>query len=281
MKKILIPTDFSENAMNAVNYAVSFFKYQKCEIFFLHAYADELYNATVLLSRELFEKHKEKMATETEKSLKELSSAVREAFPNPRHTYHTLSVFGSLVDAANDFINKENADIVVMGTKGKTNNKALTFGSHTLQVLKYVQCPVLAIPHRYSYQPPKKMLFPTDYMLPYKRRELKLVCEMAWSYRSEIHCLHISDYKRLSLRQEDNKRFLEDSMQKATLIFKTLPNGTRAKAIMDYIDQHKIEMLIMVNSRHSYMENMLYQSTIDKIGLNIEVPFLVMQNLIR
>ncbi|MGB5229091.1 MAG: universal stress protein, partial [Eudoraea sp.] len=37
----------------------------------------------------------------------------------------------------------------------------------------------------------------------------------------------------------------------------------------------------MVNSRHSHLEQMLHQSTIEKIGLHIKIPFLVLQNLSR
>ena len=40
-------------------------------------------------------------------------------------------------------------------------------------------------------------------------------------------------------------------------------------------------MLVMVNTRHSYLENILYTSTIQKIGLHIKIPFMVFQNLPR
>ena len=43
MRKILVPTDFSDNAFNALKYACQVFKYEKCEIFIMHAYADEVY----------------------------------------------------------------------------------------------------------------------------------------------------------------------------------------------------------------------------------------------
>ncbi|HZH69367.1 MAG TPA: universal stress protein, partial [Flavobacteriaceae bacterium] len=36
MLSILLPTDFSENSMNAIKYALEFFKYQKTEFFFMH-----------------------------------------------------------------------------------------------------------------------------------------------------------------------------------------------------------------------------------------------------
>ena len=283
MRTVVIPTDFSANAMNAIKYAVQLFKYERCIIYFMHVYADEVYNHDVVLTAKLFDEFKEKVASKTDKLLQELLVQVKEISPNPRHRYHVLPVFGSLVDAVNDFVDQENIDIVVMGTKGKTNDKTITFGSHTLQVLKYVQCPVLAIPENYTYTQPKNILFPTDYMLPYKRRELKLLYEIADSYRSEIHFLYISKFEKLCKRQEDNKLFLEGCLclPKAKLLFNTVDNDDMPRTIKKQISDNNIQMLVMVNSRHSFLESILYQSTIDKIGLTIQVPFMVMQNLSR
>ncbi|HER39641.1 MAG TPA: universal stress protein, partial [Salinimicrobium catena] len=44
MRKIIIPTDFSENAFNALKFAAELFKYERSDFFILHAYADEVYN---------------------------------------------------------------------------------------------------------------------------------------------------------------------------------------------------------------------------------------------
>lgn len=281
MKTILIPTDFSANAMNAINYAVKFFKYQRCEMYIMHAYADEVYSNSSDMSTSEFNTYKEDAEKKVNGALEKLLEKIKEISPNPRHKYKALSVFGSLIDSANDFVEEKNIDIVVMGTKGETNDQKLTFGSHTLQVLKYVQCPVLAIPENFEYQKPKKILFPTDYMVPYKRRELKLLCDLACSYRSEIHFLYLSKFEKLARRQEDNKLFLEGALQELTLIFEIVDSEERTDTIQRYIEVNDIQLLVMVNSRHSFLESMLYQSTIDQLGLAIKVPFLVMQNLVR
>lgn len=281
MKTILIPTDFSANALNAITYAVKFFKYQRCDMYLMHAYADEVYSDSGDISTSEFGDFKAKIKERADGTLDKLLEKINEISPNPRHQYKTLSVFGSLIDSANDFVDEMNIDVVIMGTKGETNDQKLTFGSHTLQVLKYVQCPVLAIPENYEYIKPKKILFPTDYMAPYKRRELKLLCDLACSYRSEIHFLYLSQFKKLARRQEDNKLFLEGALQDLTLIFEIVDSEERTNTIQKYIEINDIHLLVMVNSRHSFLENMLYQSTIDQLGLAIKVPFLVMQNLVR
>ncbi len=55
MISILLPTDFSENSINAIKYALGFFKYQKTEFYFMHAYQNEFYDHDALLSREVFD----------------------------------------------------------------------------------------------------------------------------------------------------------------------------------------------------------------------------------
>ncbi len=43
MRTILIPTDFSNNAMHAIEYALQLYKCERTNFYFLHAYADEVY----------------------------------------------------------------------------------------------------------------------------------------------------------------------------------------------------------------------------------------------
>ncbi len=281
MRKVLVPTDFSENALNAIKYACQVFKYEKSEFFIVHTYADEVYRQDVDNDRSVLNELKETIFQKAEEQLKKIQAEITAYSPNPKHKYNYISAFGTLVDEVNYMVNKENMDIVVMATRGQTNDRNITFGSNTLQVLKYVDCPVLAIPENYAYHPPKEVLFPTNYLVPYKRRELKLLSDMTGSFRSTIHLLYIDPIRRLSLRQEDNQQFLKECLEKPELLFETTPEKDKTIAISKYIVHKKIDMLVIVNSRHSYIEDMLYQSTIDKLGLHVKIPFLVMQNLSR
>jgi nucleotide-binding universal stress UspA family protein len=281
MRKILVPTDFSDNAFNALKYACQVFKYEKSEIIIMHAYADEVYQQDNVKKRSQLDLVKEKVSQNSEIQLKKIAEEIRHHYPNPKHSYKIVSSFGSLIDEVDDLVNQEDMDIVVMSTRGETNDRSITFGSNTLQVLKYISCPVLAIPEGSKYHAPKEVLFPTNYLVPYKRRELKLICDMSGSFRSTIHMLYINPIKKLSLRQEDNQQFLKDSLPKAKLRFETTQEKEKTIAITKYIVHNDIDMLVLVNSRHSFLEDMLSQSTIDKIGLHIKIPFLVMQNLFR
>ncbi|WP_310992171.1 universal stress protein [Aequorivita marina] len=281
MRKILIPTDFSKNAMNAAKYAAELFKHGPSEIYLLHTFADEVYDAKTRLADAVFGELQQEVLHKAEANLEKMRQDLFNISPNPKHKVFTIAEFGMLVDSVNELVERENIDVVVMGTQGETDDKQLTFGSNTLQVIKYVKCPVLAVPEVFGDVHPKNMLFPTDYQVPFKRRELKLLGTTAKCFATKINFLYVSKFPTLSLRQEDNKAFLESSLTENRISY-TQDSGTDiTAAINKYIDQHEVDMLVMVNTRHSYLENILYQSTIEKIGLQIKIPFLVLQNLPR
>ncbi|AUC81154.1 universal stress protein [Lacinutrix sp. Bg11-31] len=281
MKKILISTDFSETATNAIKYALELFKYDKCEITIIHAFADEVYENTTEMSKDYFEEYKEKVQQNVDRKLQKVIAEMLELSPNPRHVYNRLSRFGSIVDVINDFVDSENIDVVIMGTKGATNNPKMIFGSNTIKVIKYVQCPVLAVPVTYHDMHPENILFPTDYIIPFKRRELKLVSSIAMNYVSTINMLYVSKSKQLSHRQQDNQAFLDCCFDDNKFVFKQVQEDNVTETINKIIKEQSIDLLVMVNQRHSYLEDILYHSTIEKIGLEIKIPFLVLQNLRR
>ncbi|MBE15593.1 MAG: universal stress protein [Cytophagaceae bacterium] len=281
MRKIIAPVDFSENSWNALKAAIQYFKYEKCIFYLLHTYGEEVYANEEVTSRALLEEHKQIHHDRADGALDEILTKIKAYYPAPNHSYEKLPVFGYLLDEIHDLVEKENIDLIVMGTKGKSDNKQLTYGSQTLQVIKYVKCPVLAIPAVYSYERPSNILFPTNYMLPYRKRELKLLSCLAKSYRATIHMLYLSNYERLSLRQEDNKALLSYSFRENSLQSVRQDYGPIVEKVNAYIKAEGIEMIVMVNTHHSYMEELLDQSNLDPICLHTEIPLLVLQNLAR
>ncbi|MBT8375883.1 MAG: universal stress protein, partial [Bacteroidia bacterium] len=257
MKKVVIPTDFSDNAFNAISFALEFFKYDITEFYFMHAYEDEVYEDEELLNEKTLDEVIELLHNQTLLKLESLIKRLNKIAPNPRYSFFTISAFNSLIDEVDKIVLEKNIDLVVMGTKGATADRNVSFGSNTLHVLKYVQCPVLAIPSNYEYTQPKKILFPSNFLIPYKRRELKLLCTLAKPYRSKIELLYISDTMNLSRRQKANKEFIEDELKSNKVTFNVVSGKSKTKVIQNSIKTNNIDMLTMVNTRHSFLEDLL------------------------
>lgn len=281
MKKILIPTDFSENAMNAINYAIALFKDEFCRFYIMHSYDEDIYNNKILISRETLNEITKIAGKNSQIQLKKVLKQIKKLSPNVKHKFIIISANNILVDEADTIVDERDIDLIVMGTLGKTNNKKLTFGSHTLQVLKYVKCPVLGVPENCKFKVPENILFATDYNVPHKERELDFLAEISKHHQSKIHLLYISDDNELSLKQEDNLHFIKKRLAHSIAHFIATNEKNMTKTIQKYIKNRDTDILVMVNRRHSFLEQILFQDTVDKISLSVNIPFLAFQNMNR
>ena len=105
--------------------------------------------------------------------------------------------------------------------------------------------------------------------------------EIARDFNSKIHFLYLSRHKVTSSRQQDNLEFLKQQFYNINTEVHQVDELRKEKAIEDFIAANKIDLLVMVNSRHTYLEDMLLTSTIDKVSLHPKVPLLALQNFNR
>jgi len=281
MLTILLPTDFSSNSKAAIFYALALFKSQKVAFYFLHAYQNEFYDHDELISRAVFDDVLDSVRNQSIQQLEALRKEVETNYPYPNYHYYTRSAYSTLIEEANQIVQEKNIDLIVMGTKGKSDENHIVFGSHTFQVLKYVKCPVLAIPATYRSTQLKHILFPTNYMHRYKQRELTLLNTLALQHQSVIDVLYVSKHAKLSIRQEDNQAILKKELGSFDPNFYTANAGKVAQSIKKYIKNNAIDLLVMVNTQHSFLEDMLFASTIDAVSIDLAIPLLALQNSTR
>lgn len=264
-----------------MRYACQLFKYERSDIYLLHCCHPDTAEPQEPDSGLPVTVQRTDTQTARKKALTDLKERIRSYAPNPNHAYKEYLTQGMLPDEINDLVDQLNADVIVMGTRGETNDRSLTFGSNTMQVFRYVKCPVLAVPENFRYTQPKHILFPNHLMKPIRRRELKLLRELGKSFRSTVHLLHVNALEPLSKRQEDNLHFLRQSLEGVELIRETVAGEDIYEAIRVFLDRNPINLLVMVNQRNRHQEDLLGPSTVDRLGLTTDVPFLVLQNLFR
>ena len=154
IKKIVYATDLSENARYAFGYAVSLANRYDAKITVLHVVGELSSFARSMVEEILGEKRwaeriKEKEA-EIIKSLKtrldEFCNGVREKQPDcPFVIDKILVVTGHPVDQIWRHAKNVNADIIVMGSRGKGGLADVTLGSTSRRVLKRAGIPVMVI----------------------------------------------------------------------------------------------------------------------------------------
>ena len=93
--------------------------------------------------------------------------------------------------------------------------------------------------------------------------------------------LYISKSNKLSIRQQDNQAFIKDALRDNEVNFHQVDSKEIAESVKTHIKEKNIDLITMVNTQHSFFEDMLFPSTLDKISLGLKIPLLAMQNKAR
>ena len=275
MKKIILPTDFSDNSYNAIKYALQLFKDEECTFYLLNTYTPAIYYVEYILVTPQQYGLSDAIRDKALKGLYHIVEKVKKQFNNPKHQFRTIAAFNTLIQEIEEMIKENDIDYIVMGTKGATGAKEILFGSNTVQVLKHVRRPVLAVPVDFEFEPLHEVLFPTDYDINYRKIEVEPIIDLATSFPSRVNILNVSYGYDLSEIQEKNKQKLDTYFKKITHLFHRVSNQTVPEAITNFQLKARINMLIMINNKHSFFENLFFENTINQIGFHLNIPFLV------
>ncbi|MBW8242789.1 MULTISPECIES: universal stress protein [Flagellimonas] len=279
MKKIILPTDFSENAYNAIRYAVQLFNDVQTTFYLLHTYTPAIYQTEYVLQSPgqigLGDSYQES----SQSRLEELKTKLEEEFDDPAHIFIPHSALNFLVDEVIQTVKNEKADLVIMGTQGATGAKELLLGTQTVHVIKKATCPVIAVPSGHEYENPTKILFPTDYEIDYQKEQLQQLLNIAISHSGDIEIIHVSSGFDLTQNQLKNKQKLKDVLNGIAHLFHDLPSQEIITAINGFQVKKRTNLLVMVQNRHTFLERLFIEPTIKKIGFHITFPFMVIPHL--
>ena len=137
-KEILVTTDFSVNALNAIKYAFAFSEITNSKIILLHA----------LDSLQLSISPSDK-ATKAEKEMLTLVDSLKLLFPHV--ACECAIVQGNASDTIVDFIKQRNIQLLIIGTQGKGADKDNLIGSTTEKIIAETPCTIIAIPPKAKF----------------------------------------------------------------------------------------------------------------------------------
>ena len=275
MKKILLPTDFSENAFNAIKYAVQLLENETCTFYLLNTYTPVLYDTEYILYSPSQLSLDEIYKNNSQKGLRKVEKKIDRKFSNPKHTIEKISSFNLLNEEIQEQVKEKEIDLVIMGTQGATGAKEILFGTHTVHAIKKTKIPLMAIPSDFEFTPPENILFPTDYDINYTAKHLQLLKDLADSYNSELHILHVIFGRPLEAQQENSKKILAEYFKETRHKFYSIEKNTVTEGIYDFQKENAIDLLAMISNKHSFFENLLFRPLINDIGFHVKIPFLV------
>ncbi|WP_282112006.1 universal stress protein [Maribacter stanieri] len=276
MKHILIPTDFSDNAWNALVYGISFFKKTHCTFHIVHINAintNSSGEAAMYVSPDLLEKT---ILAESREKLKVLIKKVERLPLNTKHYFKTQAIYGFLTDQLKDQVKEKNIELIIMGTKGSSGLKALSIGSNTGNVITKVPCTIMAVPESATYESVKEIGFPSDLNLAYEIKVLDTIKDIILLKKSALRLLYISSKgEELNTNQIKIKNLLLDYFKETECTFHEVTGKKIDESVQCFTESRNLDMLIMVAKNLNFLESILFRPTVERISYHTKVPFLV------
>src|SRR5690606_23315683 len=178
MKKILLPTDFSENAHNAAKYAMDFFGHQETRYYLYHVHDLNTLQDIVF--------------DDIERKLKHELDQFNQTYHDQILTIETETGSGSIVKNILAYSKQIDADFIVMGTEGASRPK--WFGSTCAEVLQLADSTAIAVPNGVEYRKHDKVVVPLDLIVELPKSDFELVYKEIKLNIPFIHVLTIIDH---------------------------------------------------------------------------------------
>ncbi|TDT40486.1 nucleotide-binding universal stress UspA family protein [Maribacter spongiicola] len=274
MKKILITTDFSDNAWNAIFTALKIYSEVDCHFYLLHAFEPSPLNMMGSKTQQRLGVIYDSLSKYSVKELEEVLSYLRINHKNAKHQFTTISKPGNLEHAVESVLTENDIDILIMGTQGATGAKEVFLGSNTVKVLNLIKSiPILVVPTGFNFQSLQSILFATDFSAPYTKNLFNPIIELSKLWSANIEIVHVAIEFNLNVHQEAHKEVLKERLSGFDIKFKNIPFEINiSKSIDQYAEEKKASFLTILRHQHTFWENVIGEPVVKKIAFHSKIP---------
>ena len=241
MKKILVPTDFSKEAENALKVAAQLAKKYNAEIYLLHMIelpADMTNPVGETRSSDLPEAiYFMKLAR------KKFSQVLNQPYLKGVKVYDTVE-FNQAFEGIMETGRKHDCDFIVMGSQGATGFKEMFIGSNTEKVVRTSEIPVLVIKKDRPDFDVHNFVFATN-LDDTNKKTLKKVVEFARLTESKIHLVYINTANEF-VTTEETDNHLEtylDGLDFDNYEFHVYNDDSVEKGILNFAKKVKADLV--------------------------------------
>lgn len=274
MNKIIYATDFSEESKKALHYAYELSKRSGAELLLLH-----IFDIPTIWNSEMegpdFPKMEEDAMEYNIQKLKDFYEAVLDTQVDLNKIGFEALESASPVMGILEAAKKHKADLLVMGTKGKSKAREILIGSTTMSIIRQSPCPVFSVPEEGNYKELNKIMYATDFD-PNDIDALKELKEIADLYDTKILVEHITETTEED--PEQNLQILKSKAEESKIDHRYKFGLTIAQDIYtglnSFVRENDIDLLVMYEREHSGARRWFHRDIVKRMENHTPVPIL-------
>lgn len=273
MEKILVTTDLSENSLAGMRFAIQLSTQRAAELVFL--LVDELWDETVYhdpIHAQTLRREKKRIQEDLESLV---NSTCKDMNIEPGKYQCVVYYHYGVVNSIIDYATNHNCSFICISTHGAGNLRKL-MGTHTGELIKTSEIPVLCIPRNYAVAPVSRILYASD-MSNYQK-EMQNVVAFAKSTGAAVDMVN---FFRKTVPSQDISGIEQELQQKLnykiTVHVEKMEEGTTLTENLDKaVEKYTPSMLVMfTNQERDFFEMLFLPSQSERYSFRTRVPMLV------
>ena len=269
MKKLLVPTDFSDTSKNAALFAVQM--------------AADIQNARIILihvSDKITGGSDGSPLTEDDDDRRVILTQALSQLKDELHAASTVPIDfvtekgSSLVETLTRYVRHQAIDLVIMGITGATRLEQIFMGSNTLEMAKESVCPVMIIPPDAKYRTIKNVVLASDFKevdVTIPVAPLKATLDL---FKPALHIVNVDSehYVELTDEYKAERVKLEGMLKGYSPEFYFIRQYDFFDAISQFVDDKNIDLIFIVPKDRSFVSNLFKTSHTKKLAYHSHVP---------
>jgi len=271
MKTIIVPTDFSPAALNALNYALDMAQAIHARIVLVNTYQLPLsYTEAPLspinaISVEEIRKLSEERLEELKQSALHKSSGQVPVTAEAKLGY-TADVLAEMCEELQPFA-------VVMGSHGATALERMLMGSTTLSVIRHLKYPVLVVPPGTSYKKIRKIGLACDFKEVVETTPVEYIKSIVKEFGAELYVLNVNDEEER--RTSDiplQSAWLDELLRDVHPQYVFLDDDDVVETINEFAETHNLDVVMVIPKKHRLLEKLFHKSQSKELLRHSHIP---------
>lgn len=276
MKTIFVPTDLSANSTNALRYALHLAKQAKTERIVLFHHNPQIYTGDIPV---LYMDDLNSLNSELKENLEKEIARILETIPGMNSGLLTEAIVtteaGSITAIA-EHAHKAKADLIVMGTHGKTGLSRLVLGSVTAGVIEVSPIPVLAIPEGFRFKDVEHVSYASS--LHHFQKEFHLVKAFTSGLAVTVSVVHMRypHFDNQYIAQAKHVLQEDKDVQTKLDVIDTPPENRLVDQLVIYMRKTSPDWLVMFPEKRDWYDKIFLSSKTLELMSEFRRPLLVL-----
>ncbi len=266
--KYLVPTDYSANAQDALQYALDMARLSNAEVHVLSVLSFP--PSTAGTTGSLAIRMKEDAQAKMEEVLKFCEEQSFEVHPSIRE--------GGVVPTVLNMVEEVEPDLIIMGTKGSSSIDSVVLGSVASKIIQKSPVPVLAIPNGSKFEGLTKITYASDLQKGGPIIANKIL-DLTEGFKSRVDVVHIFPVKaappyiqldllRKEIKADERERKVKYHLHR---------NDDIQEGLMNFMDASESQLLAMVTKKRNLFRKFIDPSLTRRVAMDVHMPLLTFQ----